>query len=257
MLPYLHLFGRDVPVYGLSAMLGLVLALCYLKATQPKRTPLDADTELALIWGCIGALVGAKLLYLATVLPDFLRNLPLLWQAPMDFLARYFLGGFVFYGGLFGALLAAFLYCRASRTSFSAALAQLLPVIPLIHAFGRIGCFCSGCCYGRPSQRFGIAFSHAIAAPNGIKLLPVQLYDAAAALGLFGLLAVLRRRGTPGRRMLTVYFLLYGTIRFVLEFFRGDGYRGFVGALSISQVLSLVVIVFALALCFPRRRAAR
>ena len=140
MLPYLHLFGRDVPVYGLSAMLGLVLALRYLKATQPKRTPLDADTELALIWGCFCALVGAKLLYLATVLPDFMRNLPLLWQAPMDFLARYFLGGFVFYGGLFGALLAAFLYCRASRTSFSAALAQLLPVIPLIHAFGRIGC---------------------------------------------------------------------------------------------------------------------
>ncbi len=71
MLPYLHLFGRDIPLYGLSAMLGLVLALCYLKATQPKHTPLSADTELTLIWGCIGALVGAKLLYLATVLPDF------------------------------------------------------------------------------------------------------------------------------------------------------------------------------------------
>ena len=62
-------------------MLGLVLALCYLKATQPKHTPLNADTELALIWGCIGALVGAKLLYLATVLPDFLHDLPLLRQA--------------------------------------------------------------------------------------------------------------------------------------------------------------------------------
>ena len=109
MLPYLHLFGRDIPLYGLSAILGLVLALCYLKATQPKHTPLNADTELTLIWGCIGALVGAKLLYLATVLPDFLHDLPLLRQAPRDFLARYLLGGFVFYGGLFGALLAAFL----------------------------------------------------------------------------------------------------------------------------------------------------
>ena len=79
-------------------MLGLVLALCYLKATQPKHTPLNADTELALIWGCIGALVGAKLLYLATVLPNFLHDLPLLRQAPRDFLARYLLGGFVFYG---------------------------------------------------------------------------------------------------------------------------------------------------------------
>ena len=257
MLPYLHLFGRDIPLYGLSAMLGLVLALCYLKATQPKHTPLNADTELALIWGCIGALVGAKLLYLATVLPDFLHDLPLLRQAPRDFLARYLLGGFVFYGGLFGALLAAFLYCRTSRISFSAVLTQLLPVIPLIHAFGRIGCFCSGCCYGRPSQRFGIAFSHALAAPNGVKLLPVQLYEAATTLGLFVLLAVLRRRGTPGRQMLAVYFLLYGVIRFVLEFFRGDRYRGFVGVLSISQVLSLVVVVLALVLLFPRRRAVR
>lgn len=130
------------------------------------------------------ALVGAKLLYLATVLPNFLHDLPLLRQAPRDFLAHYLLGGFVFYGGLFGALLAAFLYCRTSRISFSAVLTQLLPVIPLIHAFGRIGCFCSGCCYGRPSQRFGIAFSHALAAPNGVKLLPVQLYEAATTLGL-------------------------------------------------------------------------
>ena len=242
MVPYLHLFGRDIPLYGLSAMLGLVLALCYLKATQPKHTPLNADTELTLIWGCIGALVGAKLLYLATVLPDFLHDLPLLRQAPRD---------------LFGALLAAFLYCRTSRISFSAVLTQLLPVIPLIHAFGRIGCFCSGCCYGRPSQRFGIAFSHALAAPNGIKLLPVQLYEAATTLGLFVLLAVLRRRGTPGRQMLAVYFLLYGVIRFVLEFFRGARYRGFVGVLSCSQVLSLVVVVLALVLLFPRRRAVR
>ena len=163
----------------------------------------------------------------------------------------------MFYGGLFGALLAAFLYCRTSRISFSAVLTQLLPVIPLIHAFGRIGCFCSGCCYGRPSQRFGIAFSHALAAPNGVKLLPVQLYEAATTLGLFVLLAVLRRRGTPGRQMLAVYFLLYGVSRFVLEFFRGDRYRGFVGVLSISQVLSLVVVALALVLLFPRRRAVR
>ena len=108
-------------------MLGLVLALCYLKATQPKHTPLNADTELALIWGCIGALVGAKLLYLATVLPNFLHDLPLLRQTPRDFLARYLLGGFVFYGGLFGALLAAFLYCRTSRISFSAVLTPRHP----------------------------------------------------------------------------------------------------------------------------------
>lgn len=213
-------------------MLGLVLALCYLKATQPKHTPLNADTELALIWGCIGALVGAKLLYLATVLPDFLHDLPLLRQAPRDFLARYLLGGFVFYGGLFGALLAAFLYCRTSRISFSAVLTQLLPVIPLIHAFGRIGCFCSGCCYGRPSQRFGIAFSHALAAPNGVKLLPVQLYEAATTLGLFVLLAVLRRRGAPGRQMLAVYFLLYGSYPVWCWSFSGaTANRGFVGGL--------------------------
>ena len=57
--------------------------------------------------------------------------------------------------------------------------------------------------------------------------------------------------------MLAVYFLLYGVIRFVLEFFRGDRYRGFVGVLSISQVLSLVVVALALVLLFPRRRAVR
>lgn len=246
MLPYLNLFGRAVPMYGLMAMLGVLVALCYLKWTQPGHAALDADIELTFIWGMLGAFLGAKLLYLLTVFPDLLRDFHLLATRPTQFLTQYILGGFVFYGGLLGALLAGYLYCRVSRVSFWPILGRVLPVLPLIHGFGRIGCFFTGCCYGRPAQHesLGIAFSVSSVAPNGVALLPVQLYEAAGVFTLAALLIALRRK-MPAELLLSFYLFFYGLLRFVLEFFRGDSYRGFIWKLSVSQVISLLVIAGA------------
>ena len=70
-----------------------------------------------------------------------------------------------------------------AKEAFSAAPAQL-PLVPLVHGFGRAGCFLMGCCYGVPS-RFGIAFTCSPIAPNGVRLLPVQLIEAAGEGALF------------------------------------------------------------------------
>ena len=74
-------------------------------------------------------------------------------------------------------------------------------------------------------------------------LLPVQLIEAALVFGLFFLLWQMSRRGMDGRRMLGWYLLVYSVGRFVLEFFRGDTYRGFIGILSVSQVIALLSIL--------------
>lgn len=107
--------------------------------------------------------------------------------------------------------------------------------IPTAHAFGRIGCFFAGCCYGKASA-YGVYMASA-----GEKVLPVQLWEAA----FLACLAIVLSR-LCGRRMLAapVYLTSYGTWRFVIEYFRGDD-RGktIVSFLTPSQLAAVIMII--------------
>ena len=61
---------------------------------------------------------------------------------------NYLFGGLVFYGGLIGAFLGIFCYCKQYHLSYVPYMDVFAPLIPFVHGIGRIGCFCSGCCYG-------------------------------------------------------------------------------------------------------------
>ena len=152
MLPYIEVFSRRIPMYGLMAGLGVLLAVLYVKRAEKRYPALEADAELAFVYGIVGAFVGAKLLFLCTVLPELRADLPYLWTQTAAFLKKYLSAGFVFFGGLYGALAAALLYARLTRTSAEKLLNMLLPAVLLIHGLGRVGCFCMGCCYGKPSE---------------------------------------------------------------------------------------------------------
>ena len=130
----------------------------------------------------------------------------------------------------------------------------LVPAIPLFHAFGRVGCFCAGCCYGvEAPEPWGIAFTHAVAGPNGVPLLPVQLWESGAELVIFVILLWYAARTRARERLLPAYVLLYAPTRFVLEFFRGDSARRLYGPLSTSQWLSLAAIAAAFWLLYRRK----
>jgi phosphatidylglycerol:prolipoprotein diacylglycerol transferase len=57
-------------------------------------------------------------------------------------------GGLVFYGGLIGASLAALWYCVANGIEFLRLADLAMPTVSLGQAFGRLGCFSAGCCWG-------------------------------------------------------------------------------------------------------------
>jgi phosphatidylglycerol:prolipoprotein diacylglycerol transferase len=93
-------------------------------------------------------------------------------------------------------------------------------------------------------------------APLGVPLHPVQLYESAICLLLFGALVWLKRRKHADGDVIIAYTMLYAAARFVLEFFRGDADRGFVfgGLLSTSQFIGVVMFAFALVVVIGRRR---
>lgn len=254
MLPYIYILSKRIPMYGIMAGLGVLLAVLYLKHAEKRFPELEADAELAFVYGIVGAFVGAKLLFLATVLPDFLADFHFLFTQTAAFLEKYLYAGFVFYGGLYGAVLSVCLYARAAKVSAQRLLNILLPVLPLIHCMGRIGCFCAGCCYGKCSERLGVYFSRSEIAPHDVPLLPVQLYEAAGVLLLFAVSAYMGAKKTDGKKMFAIYLLTYGIMRFALECVRGDTYRGFLLGVSVSQMISILSAVSAAILLFYRHR---
>ena len=112
--------------------------------------------------------------------------------------------------------------------------------------FGRIGCLFAGCCYGRETDAwYGITFHNSGFAPNGVKLIPTQLISSAGDFLICGLLLAYARRSPRTGRVAAAYLLLYGVGRFAVEFLRND-YRGSVGVLSTSQLISVGVVALGI-----------
>lgn len=119
----------------------------------------------------------------------------------------------------------------------------MIPSVALAQAFGRIGCFLAGCCYGRETDSWcGVVFTNSDFAPNGVKLLPTQLFMAG---GDFLIMAVLlwyaSKRPMRGRTS-ALYLILYSVGRFCIEFLRNDD-RGTVGMLSTSQFIAVFTLI--------------
>lgn len=176
----------------------------------------------------MGALLGAKLLYLLVNFSALIQN-PILWLA-------FISSGFVYYGGLFGAIWGAYLYCKQFHRNFSSMADLAVPMIPLFHGFARIGCFYSGCCYGIESDFLGIEYHSVYATPEFTHRIPVQWIESVFEFILFFVLT--KVQGSK----LDVYLLAYAIFRFGIEFFRGDTERG-IWLLSTSQWISLLVLI--------------
>ena len=153
-------------------------------------------------------------------------------------------GTSVFYGGLILALIMTSIYIHKTETIRAPYYDMVAVGIPLFHGFGRIGCFLTGCCYGMPWEH-GVGYLHPLtAAPAQTPLVPVQLFEAILNFALFFFLRRLFLQKKLGGKLLPLYLIVYSTYRFLLEFLRGDRIRGFVGALSTSQFISILLFVF-------------
>lgn len=241
MLSEFTVLHHTISMYGVCAAVGAISVLLYLQRYEKHCSCSAAgDIDLALIAGLIGGVIGAKLLYLLVNFPALVADLRQAYSFSL-ILEKYFFGGFVFYGGLFGYLFALVIYARCEKITYRELEKPLLPAFVLFHAFGRIGCFFAGCCYGIQTSSFlHIIYTQSKIAPNGMPLFPVQLIEAS---GEFVLFIVLSRLSKKDASPLTgLYLLCYGIMRFILEFFRGDFYRGKIWFLSVSQAISLVGI---------------
>lgn len=113
-------------------------------------------------------------------------------------------------------------------------------------AIGRLGCFCSGCCYGRLAIR-GVHYTSPFlqnlpAVLRQTRIVPVQLYESSLLMVIFIAGTWWNLRSHQPGDMLLLFMLFYGTGRFVLEFFRGDT-RPYLWRLSEAQWTGLAMVI--------------
>lgn len=253
MYPTITVFGIDIPSYGIAALLGIVAAVICVYFRVRKRKDIDSTQIINIpAMAFIGAFIGAHILYGLTHLDKQWWCLTHMGEvfASFDSFMAYFIdiwGGMVFYGGLLGGIAAGALYCRKLKLDTLLYADIYAPGIPLFHAFGRVGCFLGGCCYG-VEWSWGVIYNNPnIPEENGVTRLPIQLFESAGDLIIFAVLLVLSNRKLRKGTLFMLYLLLYGILRFTTEFFRGDEIRGFLFGISTSQWISMILIVVSAA----------
>ena len=248
MLPTINIFGFEVASYGLIIFIGIIIGGIIAIQYFSKFNELKKDDVLfAILYAVIGLGIGAKLLYILTNIPFLIENYQSLDLWPT--LIQMFKGGFVFYGGLLGGILGVYIYAKQFKIPFKSLLLTVLPVVPLIHAIGRIGCLCAGCCYGMEYDGFGaIVFHNSMLAPNNVPLFPMQIIEAICNLIIFIILLCTYKKFLGTYKTLGLYLILYSIVRFILEFFRGDLIRGIYFSLSTSQWISIILLISGMAI---------
>ena len=161
-------------------------------------------------------------------------------------------------GGIIGGILTAYVYCRIKNLDFLRFFDTLMPSVALAQGFGRIGCLLAGCCYGKETNSaFSITFHDSGFAPNGVALIPTQIYSSILDFIHYGILLFILKKQKKDGETAAAYLIFYSAGRFVLEFFRGDLARGSVGALSTSQFISLFTFVAGIVLLLVFSENAR
>lgn len=252
MLPYyLEIAGFKLPSYGLMIALGSVTGtylmmknigyrlkklypdtdLSKIKTTLPKPETMMDFILIAIICG----LVGGKLLYV----------LPNIGTVLKGDLFEALTNGFVVYGAIIGGAAGGLLYCRLKGLNTLAYFDAAVPFLALAQAFGRVGCFLAGCCYGIPTTSpVGVTFTSEFSlAPTGVSLVPTQLFSSAGNLLIFLTLLYIGRNAKKIGTVFASYLILYSVGRFVIELYRGDIERGFINGLSTSQFISIFVFI--------------
>ena len=294
--------GRELGLhsYGMLIACGFAIGIA-LAFREARRRGLDGGKILDLsFWVLVSGLLGSRAFYVALNAADFARvcagsgdGVPrplgaIVWDCTRPL--HVWQGGLVFYGGFIAAAATVAWFARRQEWSFWTVGDVFAPSLAIGHAFGRLGCYTAGCCFGKIAgagvrwtaafPRGSVAFEElasAGATDLGAEvtpgLFPTQLYEAAGELAIFAFLMLIRRRTAqrPGTLFL-LYAALYGVLRFGIEIFRGDFARkylieltlprlaarlglpaGEAVLLSTGQVVSVAIVVAALVLLVQRR----
>ncbi|MDI6865225.1 prolipoprotein diacylglyceryl transferase [Thermodesulfovibrio yellowstonii] len=256
MLPYpninpeiLKIGPLSIRWYGLMYLIGFLCSYLIVKS-EIKRKGLKVEKDFLenlYFYLILGLLIGARIGYV------LFYNLSYYIHNPLEVLAIWH-GGMSFHGGLLGVIFSAWIFTKIKKFDFFTLTDMLVLTAPIGLGLGRIGNFINGELYGRVTD-----VPWAMIFPEGGPLPrhPSQLYEAGleGAL-LFVILWFLKDKFNKSGLISSLFLILYGILRFVVEFFREpDPQIGYIlGIFTMGQILCSIMILAGLGLFFYRSR---
>jgi phosphatidylglycerol:prolipoprotein diacylglycerol transferase len=234
--------------FGIAVMLGFVIGHVVGQRELERRGFDPSPIGDVVIASVVGFLVGGKLYYVI-----LMRDWSLVFTR----------SGFVFWGGLAGGILAAWIVIRRKKIPFLRVADVAGPGIAAGYAIGRTGCWAVGDDYGQPwsgplavmfpegtppstagvmSSQFGIQFPPGTDPSTVIAVHPTQLYQTAMGLVMFAVLWRLRDHKHAQGWLFGAYCVAAGIERFIAEFFRAKDDR-FFGPFTLSQAIAVGFVV--------------
>ena len=211
-------------LFGTFVAAGGVTAIFWLQRRHRQIGASENEFWAGMWLTFLGAIVGAKTLFVILGWHHYSTGELHFWSN--------FGTGFVFFGGLLGALAAAAIFAWWRGLNFWRGADYFAVALPLGHAIGRVGCFLNGCCPGRPPH-------------------PVQLYESAGLLAISTVCFVVLKRVEMTRlgrgTAFCGYLFLYGFLRLLLDPLRADGRPERFWGFSHQQGLAIAFMVLATA----------
>ncbi|WWO97248.1 MAG: prolipoprotein diacylglyceryl transferase [Candidatus Dasytiphilus stammeri] len=245
--------------YGLMYLIGFCFTV-WLGSQRALRSKEYNKEEIEHLFyvGFLSVIIGGRLGY------ALFYNLPIFIEHPLN-LFKIWKGGMSFHGGLLGAIIFMLFFSRQTQRHFFQISDFIAPLIPFALGVGRLGNFINGELWGRVAINLPWSMIFPNSYPEDIIFLithpevqpimdhwknlprhPSQLYEMLfEGIILFIILNVFIRQPRPMGSVSSLFLIIYGFFRFILEFFRQpDIQLGlFHELLSMGQILSIPMIL--------------
>ena len=268
----IQIFGFEITFFGLIIALGMLLGLGFV-ILEAKRCGENKDEYLEMmIISLLFGVIGARLLYVACSWNLYKGNIVQIFNIRN--------GGLCFYGGLFGGMLGAAIYCGVRRKPFMQMADTASMGIIVAQIIGRWGDFFNRESFGEYTNSiFAMQLPlsavrssevtsamrenlETIGGTSYIQVHPTFFYESAWCLLLFLLMLVWKRKKCFQGQVFLRYLAGYGLGRFVIEYLRTDKLLIPGTSIGISQLISaalflICALVAAVEGTMAKKRAAR
>ena len=250
----LQLGPLQIRYYGLFYALGFVIAyfLIYYLAKRKALPVIKDDVADLILYLLVGVVAGSRIIYV--LFYNFLYYI----KNPFEIIAVWH-GGLSFHGGLAGAIIATYIFCRKKKVNFyDIADIAVIPVA-LALALGRMGNFINAELYGRVT---GVSWcvdysknQYAANIPTGCRH-PSQIYESLKNFFIFAVLWLVKDKKLPKGLMFWSFVALYGLLRTFVEFFRApDEQIGLIFSyFTMGQLLSFPLFLIGAYMLFRLNR---
>ena len=244
-----------IQYYAVTWLLSAVLIFLFLRRNKIiKEIGLSNDevNDMVFLYGLFfGAMIGGRIGYMVFYGTDQLINDPFsifyIWQ-----------GGLSFHGGLLGVVISLIVFCKRKGIEFLRLMDGVALAMPIGLGLVRIGNFLNGELFGKATNGdWGFIFP---TDPFGLLRHPSQLYESfGEGLVLFLILLLISQRNSVKGIVCSSFLIFYGSIRFIIEFFRQpDSHMGYIAfdSISMGQLLCIPMIFIGfLMLLYSRKNA--